>query len=294
MVSPNQLNVAGAMPYRFPMSPFAQYAGLVDCMETTADATGSYPMSSGFYGCNPVFGNACMPGGPMCMPGGAMGFPGMYGYGAGFETANMTMAQLSDYSYGLQKSQLQRQVDYKHQLEDAEFRSTAKRNVVGERLARLHNIIRENNQDQVHGAFEDLQEAIKVDLKKIDPKAEYTPEIIETYAKTLYGEKFGNIGDSLRKNGDSPFWTGIKKGAFGIGSYSLGGLLMDKKSTMDNIAEIEGIQETKRDKAQKHLGYGVSFVLSALGAILLFKGIGKIIKPNVLMDAEKAAKSATG
>ena len=125
-------------------------------------------------------------------------------------------------------------------------------------------------------------------MKKTNPQAEYTPEIIETYAKTLYGEKFGNIGDSLRKNGDSPFWTGVKKGAFGIGAYSLGSLLMDKKSTMDNISEIEGIKETKRDKAQKHLGYGVSFVLSALGAILLYKGAKSILKPKILMDAEKA------
>ena len=75
--------------------------------------------------------------------------PGMYGYGPGFETANMTMEQASKYSYDLQLGQLNRQVDYKHRLEDAEFRSTAQRDVVGDKLAILHNVIRENNQDQV-------------------------------------------------------------------------------------------------------------------------------------------------
>lgn len=288
MGSPNQVNVTGVMPqYRFPMSPMAQYTGLVDCMETTADVTGSFPMSSGFYGCGPVFGNACMPGGPMGFSG-TTGFPGMYGYGPGFETSNMTMEQASDYSYRLQKAQLERQVDYKHQLEHAEFRSTAERDVVGDRLAILHNVIHENNQDQVSGALADLKTAIEVDLKKTDPKAEYTPEIIDAYAKKLYGEKFGNIGDSLRKNGDSPFWTGMKKGALGIGNFSLGSLLMDKKSTMDNLSEIEHIQETKRDKAQKHLGYGVSFVLSALGLVLLGKGAMKIFRPKVLMNTGQA------
>lgn len=264
---PEQVNMSGALPFRGYMNPVGNYLSLVDCMDTSADITGSYPtpMGGGVYGCGPM---------SMCgsiMPG--MGFPGFCGYGPGYECMNMTIDQYMDKMNELEGKGIDWQVARKHKLENAEFNSKAQNNVITDRIAVLHGLIEDNNQDQVLGAYEELKQVVSDKYQAITGR---TPDAkqVDAMAKELYYTKVQkNIGDDLREYGDSPFWSGAKKAA----GFGLGWLLMDGTTATDNIATVEGRKVPTKDKVKEVFGGVVSGVLTLgaliLGGVLLKKGL---------------------
>lgn len=258
------------------------YPSLVGCMDTTADITGSYPMGPGGGFGPSVFGG----GMPFCggMPG--MGMYGMGGYGPWSELMGMTAKQSMGYMSDIRKQQLNDGVELTRQTQDANHRASIRNKTVAEKSAVLQGLIKENNQDQVATAYENLKEAVKAKLVYEGGK-EPNEHDIETATKTLYAEAMqANIPDDLRKYGDAPFLCGFKK-AFG----GIGWLFMDKKSSIENIADVEGTKIPKSERAKEIAGGIVSIALTAVGALLLhkaYKGLGKSPTVRVVTGASKA------
>lgn len=258
------------MPAYRGYNPWA-YQGLVGCMDTTADITGSYPMGPGGGFTPSVFGG-CMPFGGG-MPFG-MGMYGMGGYGPWSELMGMSAEQSMDYMNRIRSKQLNQGVELTRQTQDANHRASINNKMVAEKAAVLQAVIKDNNQDQVATAYENLKEAVKAKLFYESGK-NATEHEIDTAAKTLYAEAMqgNNIPDDLRKHGDAPFLCGFKKALGGIGW-----LFMEKKSSIENIADIEGTQIPKSERAKEIAGGIVSLVLTAMGAVVLhkaYKGLGK-------------------
>lgn len=258
------------MPAYRGYSPWA-YPGLVSCMDTTADILGSYPAGPcGGFGPS-VFGG----GMPFC------GMPGMYGmggYGMGpwSELMGMTAEQSMDYTNRIRSKQLNQGVELSRQTQDADHRASIRNKTVAEKAAVLQGLIKENNQDQVAQAYENLKEAVAAKIYYESGKHPDEHDV-ETATKTLYAEAMknlggGNIPDDLRKYGDAPFLCGFKK-AFGF----IGWLFMDKKSSIENIAEVEGTKIPKSERAKEIAGGIVSIALTVMGGLLLhkaYKGLG--------------------
>lgn len=259
---------AAVMPAYRGYNPWA-YQGLVSCMDTTADITGSYPMGPG-GGFGPSVFGGCMPFGGG-MPFG-MGMYGMGGYGPWSEVMGMTAKQSMSYMSDIRKQQLNDGVEISRQTQDAEHRASIRNKTVAEKAAVLQGLIKENNQDQVATAYENLKEAVAAKIYYESGKHPDEHDV-ETATKTLYAEAMqANIPDDLRKYGDAPFLCGFKK-AFG----GIGWLFMDKKSSIENIADVEGTKIPKSEKAKEIAGGIVSLALTAMGAFLLhkaYKGIG--------------------
>lgn len=274
-----QVNVARLMPMGGFPSPMTQYAGNVGCLEAIADTVGSYPYPT-------VGGGMC---GPMSIFGGGMpfgqGMGGYCGYGPGSEMMYMTMPQARDSMYAMQVGDLNRQVDYTHRLEEAEFRATAGKDVIGEKIGILHTLIKENNQDQVYDAYGSLLNAVRDKYKEVN-HVEPNEEQVKAYAKKLYGQSAVgmSIADDLHTHGDSPFWAGFKKALGG-----LGWAFMAHKTSAENVNEIEGIAETRKEKAQELAGMAVSVFLSVVGAVLLGKGYKALTKTSA--SAAKGTKA---
>ncbi len=264
------------------------YPGLVGCMDTTADITGSYPMGPGGG-----FGPSVFGGGMPFGMGMGMGMPfgmGMYGMGGPYsEIMGMNAEQVMDYTNKLRLKTLNQGVEVSRQTQDAEHRASIRNKTVAEKAAILQGLIKENNQDQVATAYENLKEAVAAKIYYESGKHPDEHEI-DTAAKTLYTEAMknygaGNIPDDLRKYGDGPFLAGFKKALGGVGW-----LFMEKKTSIENIAEIEGTRVPKSEKAAEIAGGIVSVALTAMAAFLLhkgYKGIGsKSVK--VVTGATKA------
>jgi len=266
--------VMAAMPYRF-YNPAMAYAGSVGLQDTIAEMTGSYPMGGGFCGSS-VFGGCTMPfmGMGMGMPGMGMGM-GSFGYGPGSEYMSMDTKTAMGYQNELRSQQLESGVELGRRTDDANYRASAHNNVIADRIAVLNGLIKENNQDQIPAAYESLVEAVKDKLKHDSGGVEPNQAQADARAKTMYyGAIQSNIGDSLRQHGDSPFMSGFKRGFGGIGSFSLGSALMDKRSSAANIAEIEGTKIASSEKAKEKLGMVIAGILSVVGAAVLWKGRG--------------------
>lgn len=256
------------MPAYRGYSPWA-YPGLVSCMDTTADITGSYPMGPGGGFGPSVFGG----GMPFCggMPG-MYGMYGMGGYGPWSEVLGMTAKQSMSYMSDIRKQQLNDGVEISRQTQDAEHRASIRNKTVAEKAAVLQGLIKENNQDQVATAYENLKEAVAAKIYYESGKHPDEHDI-ETATKTLYAEAMqANIPDDLRKYGDGPFLAGFKKALGGVGW-----LFMEKKTSIENIAAIEGTRVPRSERATEIAGGIVSLALTAMGALLLhkaYKGLG--------------------
>lgn len=237
------------------------YPSLVGCMDTTADITGSYPMGPGGGFTPSVFGG----GMPFCG-----GMPGMYGgygmCGPYSELMGMTAEQSMDYMNRIRSKQLNQGVELSRQTQDADHRASIRNKTVAEKAAVLQGLIKENNQDQVATAYENLKEAVAAKIYYESGKHPDDHDV-ETATKTLYAEAMkANIPDDLRKYGDAPFLCGFKKALGGIGW-----LFMDKKSSIENIADVEGTKIPKSEKAKEIAGGIVSVALTAMGILLLHK-----------------------
>lgn len=277
---------AAAMPYRG-YNPWA-YQGLVSCMDTTADITGSYPMPIGGGAFGPSVFGGCMPyGGGMPFCGGMPGMYGMYGMGGpGFEYYNMDTKKAMEYQNGLRFDQLDGGVEFVRRTQNAEHRASNNNNIVAEKAGVLQGLIKENNQDQISTAYENLKEAVREKLVYEGVK-EPTEKEIETTAKTLYAKAMGaNIPDELRKYGDSPFMSGFKKN-FGI----IGRFFMESKTATQNISEIDGTKVPASEKAWEYAGGAVALALTVAGAFLLHKGYKAYKNPDVLKVVTGATKA---
>lgn len=239
-------------------SPFGNYASTVGALDTMFDATGSSYL--GF--------------GPMSMCGSIMpmqfGAGNCCGYGPGSELMNMSLEGYTAKMNQLEDMQIERQVNREHRLEAAEFRSKAPNDVIANKIGVLHDLAVENNQDQVAEKFAELEQAVRGTIKDVyhlEPDAQQ----VKAYAQKLYAKNIGrNVIDDLRDYGDSPFWSGAKKAAGGIGW-----LFMDKKTSDENIADISGKRIPRSDKAKEVAGMVTSGLLTAGAAILgciLLKG----------------------
>lgn len=268
------------MPAYRGYNPWA-YPGLVSCMDTTADITGSYPMGpAGGFGPSVFGGGFGMPFG-MGMPGMMGGMmPGMMG-GPWSELMNMNAEQSMDYTSRIRSKQLNHGVELSRQTQNAEHQASIHNKIVAEKAAVLKDMIQQNNQDQIPAAYETLKEVVKAKLVyEAGPNAEPpTEHDIDAAAKTLYAQamKDGNIQDHLRKYGDSSFMSGFKKN-FGL----IGRFFMESKTATQNIAEIDGTQVPKSEQAQEYAGGAVALVLTALGALLLHKGYKWAKAPHVV------------
>lgn len=265
------------MPSYRMFNPYA-YQGLVSCMDTTADITGSYPMPSGGEFGPSVFGG--------CMPfGGGMPFGmGCYGYGPGSEYLRMDTRTAMDYQNGLRFAQLDNGVELARRTQDADYRASIHNKMVAEKAAVLQSLIKENNQDQVATAYENLKEAVREKLK-YEGGAEPTEHKIEAETKALYAKALqANIPDDLRKYGDSPFMSGFKKALGGVGW-----LFMDKKSSIENISDVEGTTIPKSEKAKEIAGGIVSVALTLVGALVLHKGYKWAKAPHTVKVVTGAA-----
>jgi hypothetical protein len=170
--------------------------------------------------------------------------------------------------------------------------------MVAEKVGVLSGLIKENNQDQIPTAYESLKDTVREKLKHdSNRKEEPLEQTVDTVAKKLYTEALQgkNIGDTLREHGDSPFMAGFKRGFGGIGTFSLGSALMDKRTSAENIADIEGTKIASSEKAKERLGMVVSGILSVVGAVVLWKAGKAIFKPStvkVLTKSEGAVAKA--
>lgn len=273
------------MPAYRGYSPWA-YPSLVGCMDTTADITGSYPAGPGGGFTPSVFGG----GMPFCggMPG-MMGMPGMYGmggYGPWSEVMGMTAEQLMDYKAKMNSKSLNQGVEIARQTQDADHRASIRNKTVAEKAAVLQGLIKENNQDQIVTAYDTLKEAVAEKIFYESGKKP-TEHELDTATKTLYAEAMkANIPDDLRKYGDAPFLAGFKKALGGIGW-----LFMEKRSSIENIAEIEGTKVPKSEQAKEIAGGIVSVALTAVGVLLLHKGYKGFMKPTTVRVGTGVAKT---
>lgn len=253
---------AAAMPYRAMYNPYV-YPSQVSFMDTAADINGSYPMPTGGGAFGPSVFNGCMPGVmPFCG-----GMPGMYGMGGpGFEYYNMDTKKAMEYQNGLRFDQLDGGVELSRRTQNAEHRASNNNNIVAEKAGVLKGLIKENNQDQIATAYENFKEAVREKLV-YEGVEEPTEKEIETTAKKIYAKAMEtNIPDDLRRYGDSPFMSGFKKALGGIGW-----LFMDKKSSIENIAEVEGTKIPKSEKAKEIAGGAMALILTIAGAFVLHK-----------------------
>jgi len=277
------------LPYRG-ISPSGVYLSSVGLLDTIADTTGSYPIGGAFpgigggYGCDPMsMGGSIMTGGGAC----ASGMGGYYGYGPGVETTRMTLEEYADYQQKLRVKGVHQQVDMKHQLEGAEFSSKAQNSVIVDKAIVLHGLIKENNQDQVSEAYESLLESVRGNIKEVYG-IEPNEGQVRAYAKELYlksNPDARSISGDLHEYGDSPFFSGFKKAAGGIGWA-----FMENKSSDENIAEINGTKIPKSERAKEIIGGVVSGILTVAALIIG----GKLCKKgyNKLFAADKAAIGA--
>lgn len=277
-----QVTPAVMPSYRMMPNPYS-YPSLVSCMDTTADLTGSYPMPMGGGEFGPSVFGGCM---PFC--GGMYGM-GMYGMGPGSEYLRMDTRTAMDYQNGLRFAQLDNGVELARRTQDANYQASIHNKMVAEKAAVLQGLIKENNQDQIATAYENLKEAVRTKLVYESGSGAEAPteHKIEAETKTLYAEALkANIPDDLRKYGDSPFMSGFKKALGGIGW-----LFMDKKSSIENIAEVEGTKIPKSEKAKEIAGGIMSLALTFVGALLLHKGYKAYKNPTTLKVVTGAAGS---
>lgn len=282
--------VTAAMPYRF-YSPAATYASMVGCLDTTADITGSYPMlGTGLYGSSIFGGGGCMPfgAGPGMGPG-----MGMYGYGPGYEYGTMTRRQALGEMNKERAEQLESGVELSRQSQDAEFRARNHNDLVSEKAAVLQDLIKENNQDQISSAYENLKEAVREKLKHDSNSSTFEPteHQVDTEAKKMYylaSANKRNITDDLHQYGDSPFTSGFKSVLGGIGWA-----FMDNKTATRNIAEIEGVKVPKSEKAKEIAGGIAAGIITLGAALLLHKGYKAWKKPPSIDLAKEATKALT-
>lgn len=272
------------MPYRFPGYPAAAYASLVGCMDTSSEATGSYPMLPGGGLCGPsVFGGGFgMPGFGM-----GMGYGGSYGYGPGSEMWGMSMRGAMGEMDKIRQQQLESGVELTRQTQNAKYQATNHNDRVSAQIAVIKGLIKENNQDQIPAAYETLKEAVRDNLKHISGNVEPTEHQIETEAKKAYAEAMqgATLVDDLHKYGDAPFMSGFYKALGGIGWA-----FMEHKTSTQNIADIEGVKVPKSEKAKELAGEIVSGILSVVGAVALWKLGKRALKPHsvkIVTEAEK-------
>lgn len=229
---------------------------------------------------NNIFGNygGMYPG--MYGMGMGMGcgmYPGMYGmgmgYGPGSEVMNMSQADLIKYQEQLENYQIEKKVNQHRRMEGAEFSITAPQNKIAAQAGVLQNAIRNNNQDNIQAAFNNLKEAVKEKLCETGRSDDEILNNLNSETIKAYTEATGeNLRDSLQTHGDSEFVQGLKQGAgFGLGTF-----LTNTNNYKDNLANITGEQVTTSDKAQKWVGVGVAGALTGLALMLICKKGGNV------------------
>lgn len=273
-------------PYRFPgiAYPAAAYASSVGCMDSISEATGSYPMPMAGAGFAPsIFGGGCgMQFGGM-MPG-----MGMYGPGGpGSEKWYMTMLQAQDNDQEIRTKQLEHSVDLNLKSQRAKYQTENHNDRVSSQIAVLKGLIKENNQDQIPAAYETLKEAVRDNLKHIANNVEPTEHQIETEAKKAYAEAMqgATLVDDIHKYGDSPFMSGFYKALGGVGWA-----FMEHKTSTHNIADIEGVKVPKSEQAKEIAGKVVGGIITAFGALALWKLGKKALKVNPIPIVQEAEK----
>lgn len=273
-------------PYRFyNPNPAAAYASLIGCYDTTSEVTGSYPtpMAGGMFGPSVFGGGLGMPFGGM-MPGMGMGMMG----GPGSERWYMSMLQAMDNDKEIRTKQIEHGVELSRQTQDANFRATNHNDLVSHKVAVLQELIRENNQDQIPTALESLKEAVRLKLKHDGNEIEPTEHQVDTVALKAYAEamKGRTVLDDLHKYGDSPFMSGFYKSLGGFGWA-----FMENRTATQNMADIEGVKVPKSERAKELAGKIVGGVITAVGAIALWK-LGKKAFKHPPIDIVTQAEAA--
>lgn len=135
-------------------------------------------------------------------------------------------------------------------------------NAKGERVTNAVSVLNEkivsSEQEQIVGAYNNLKEAVR----SMYPNA--SEEDIDARAKTYYSRLTGStISNDIRNYGSNSLWQGFKQG-LGLG------IIADRKTAEENIADISGTEVSRSQKAQKAIGKG-------LGAAAVGASIGAII-----------------
>ena len=194
-----------------------------------------------------------------------------YGYGLGLGTFGgvlnpqyqmQTMQQWDNFGVSRQVAAYQNQ-------NNAQFQMASQTENIARQVQILSSQIRANNQDNVKAEYNKLLSAVRSSygsqlasgLSKEEKEAQ-----IRAYAERLYAQQTGTyISDDIRNNSSNQFLSGLKQVlSFGFGN---------RTTADENIAMIEGTQQTTRSKASKIAGNVVGGLLGgvlAVGSFLLF------------------------
>lgn len=236
------------------------YANMVGLSDLADDTLG---YGSGLGGS--IFGGGMYPMGNM----GGYGY-GMYGmgYGPGSERMNMSEIDAMRYDSKLRGYQVHDKVNQQKMMEGAEFDLNASKDVIASKVDTLQRIIKDNDQDGVKSAYDNLINAAEAELKEEGCTRETDPNNfdlkLKARASRLYYNKTNGrrLIDDLEENGDGNFLHGFKQG-LGCG---LGALITNEKSAEENVCEITGKPETMANKAVAWTGR------IAAGALTLLVG----------------------
>ena len=134
----------------------------------------------------------------------------------------------------------------------------------------LHTKILENEQDQIMVAFQAYKNTIK---EAIYPnEEEVDDDLLTAQAKSIYENKYGvTLDDDLRANSTPAFWNGF------ISSTTFG-LFGDDRMAAENIAEIDDLPVSSKQKMWKRTGeiVGPTATYAGIGAAIgsIVPGIG--------------------
>lgn len=255
---------------------YSNMVGLSDL----ADDTLGYGAAS--LGCGSIFGGGMYPMGNM--------YGSMYGmgYGPGSERMNMSQIDSMRYDSKIRDYQLQENIRQQKQMEGAQFSVNAAKDVILAKAGVLQSVVKDNDQDAVAGAYQNLYNAAKGQLEEAG-FTNATPDQIRAYASKLYYEATGKrITADLEEHGDGNFLHGFKQG-LGCG---LGALLTNNRSTEENISEITGKPESTASKAWSWVGRITAGALTIAAGVLLFKRAGNIA--HFVTETKNSYRTWTG
>ena len=164
-----------------------------------------------------------------------------------------------------------RQVAAYQNQNNAQFQMASQTENISRQIQILSSQIKANNQDNVKVEYNKLLAAVRSSygsqlapgITQEDKEAQ-----IKAYAERLYAQQTGTyISDDIRNHSSSQFVSGLKQ----VFSFGLG----NKTTADENIAMIEGTQQTRASKASKIAGNVVGCLLGGLLPVASFFCFGR-------------------